>query len=177
MPTRFTGNMPAIQTKAGIGFVGAIGSDHLVKAGICSGKFPVLTSHIEIVGTTEIIFCSRSADGGKLLVPIHKEFYLTFAPPSIVIHLPCQKGAHILALTCNAIHNGIGLFVFIGIRSSELGMKVSRIIRNISEHIIYLIIQAGSSHINVLHGNPAFFLEGHLPVAVKGPSRIYTNSQ
>ncbi len=139
------------------------------------GKLLVLSSPVEIIRATEIVFGSGATNGRELLIAIHEELDFAFAPPAIVINAPGHVNTNKLPCTFNVVNNGIiGSHVRIG--ASKLGMKISRIVRNISQRVVNLIIQAHFILIiDVFHCNPTFLTERHLPVAVKCATGIYAN--
>ena len=171
--------MPAIHTETLLRTVYSIGAYNLVKSCIRCREFLVLAGCfiLKVIGTTEIVFCTGTADGRELLVTIHEEFDFSFTPPTTVIDLPCHVSTHILALALDAI-NQYMVRSHIGVWTAELCMEVSGILRNFSQCIVYLIVNPHFIvRINVFHSDSTLFAERHLPVTIECAARIHAYGQ
>src|SRR5690554_6220697 len=82
---------------------------------------------LEVVRSQKIIFRSRTHDGRKILVAVHKEFNFTFSPPAVIVYANSHKSSYIVAFALNSVNNNmIGICVLI--RASILRMKISFIL-------------------------------------------------
>ena len=83
------GKVPAVEPKARLRAVDAVGADHLRQAGIGRGKGLVLVRGLilEVVGAAEVVLRARAADGGILAVVVEEELDLP-SPHQPVLFTP-----------------------------------------------------------------------------------------
>src|SRR6516225_7074945 len=174
-------DMPTVKPKSLGNVVVSIAADHLRQPGVWAAKLSIpagfdsrciLPPGIKIIRTAKIVFGSCPTDGRKPAVIIHVKFNFPFAPPAVVMSPICKIGTYILALAPDTVYQHIVFLIGNGVQSSELGVEVGRISRNVGFKVINLIIQDHVLIGYIFHGNPAFFSEGHPPVTIKSTSRI-----
>ncbi len=180
------GYMPAVESEALHHIIMPIATDHLVQTRIRGTEFciidlvypcRILCTGIKIIGAAEIVFRACTADRREILVAINEEFDLAFAPPAIIVYTPGDISAHIMSLSLDTFHEGIIGFIRERIDAAELGMEISCVIGYLGKGIIHLVIQDHVFRIDIFHGDPAFFPEGHGPIAVKGAAWVYINGE
>jgi hypothetical protein len=178
--------MPAIEAKTLGHIVVAITTNCLGQAAIRRAEFGIVRFRnskriprpgIEVVRPAKVIFSARSADRGIARIAIHVELDLSFAPPAVVVDAPGQVSANILSLTAEAVEQHIVLLVRQGVGTTDLSMKVHRIVGNLREDIIHLVVKRHRFRVDVLESDPTFVAEGHGPIPVEGTPWIHTNYQ
>lgn len=173
------GNMPPVHGEPLLAFIAAPGADHLGQARIGRRKLLVFMGFPvhKVVRTAEIILCPGPADGGVLRVPVQVEFDLPFSPPEVGVGPPEQGGAHIVAFSCDAVGNGVNLFIRLRIDPAELGVEIGRVFRRFHNGIIDLVINVGGIVVPVFNGDQSPAPEGHGPVAVETAAGIDADRQ
>ena len=169
-------DVPAIQAKAHLALIERVGDGRLRQSRIGRGEgFIAVVPHgiLKIVGTAEVVFRARAADGGICVVAVQIEFDFAFAPPAVVIHAPGHVGAHIVAFALHAVQNGVHLFVRQRIHAPELRMKVGAFRRNGPHFVGDLVIQHKFFIRAVLHRYAAALAERHAPIAIEGGARVH----
>src|SRR5882724_12621346 len=143
-------DMPAVETEALGDRIMPVAPDHLCKTGIRAAEFGIdrrprlLTGRIfflrtKIIRPAEIIFRPRAADGREIRIAVHKEFYLSFAPPAIIMHAIGEVGADVLPLAPDAVDQDKIFLIGKRVHPVELGVEISRIFRKLGEDIINLV--------------------------------------
>ena len=82
-----------------------------------------------------------------------------------------------MSVALYVVENCIYLLIGQRIYSSELGMEVSAVFRDVANDIVYLIKQRYIFVIYVFNGNSANLEKWHIPVAVKASFRIYAHGK
>jgi len=171
--------VPAIHAEPLLRLVDPVGPDHLVQPRVRRSELLVLLGLLvlEIVRAAEIILGARAADRGELLVAVHKELDLPFAPPTVGIHAPSQVRAHVLAFPPNAFQDRVILLGRQRVDAAELGVEIGRIGGHVGQHVVDLVVHPHRLMSDVGHRDAAVLAEGHLPVAVKRAAGVNAHGQ
>src|SRR6266487_2535907 len=166
-------NVPAIHTEALLTTIESIGFNHLRQTQKRRGVDAVFPSGMfEVPRTTEIIFCSCTANCGKILVAVQVEFDLALAPPASIIRLPCKIGTNVLSFAPYTIQQRMHLFITSRIATAPLDMKISNICRNVRQRIIDLVVEHNIFKAEIFNGHTSTLTKRHLPVGVHSTSRV-----
>ena len=171
--------MPAVEPKARLRAVDAVGADHLRQAGIGRGKGLVLVRGLilEVVGAAEVVLRARAADGGILAVAVEEELDLALAPPSGVVHAPAHVGAHIAAPARHALEQRVVLLIGQRVDAAELRVEVARVHRHGLDGVGDLVVDGGSALPAVLQRHAEALAVGHLPIAVERRAGVDADGQ
>lgn len=90
-------DMPAVKAESFLRTVCAVGTNDLTEACVGGAEFGESSFTVEVVGPAKVVFGSGSADRGELVVSVHEELDLAFAPPAVVVEPPCHVDTYILA--------------------------------------------------------------------------------
>ena len=169
------GDVPAVEAEAGLGGVDAVGSDDLGEAGVGGGELAVaalVLAEVEVVGAAEVVLGAGAADGGELAVAVEEEFDLALAPPAAVVDAPGHVGADVLALSPDAVEDGVDILVGERVHPPELGVEVGGVIGDVGEGVVDLVVERHLLQPDVLHGDFAALPKRHLPVGVEGAAGV-----
>src|SRR5690606_17196394 len=96
-------NVPAVHTEALLAAVEAIGLNHLRHAQKGGRDAAVLAlGMLEVPSAAEVVFGAGATNGRELIVAVHIELDLAFAPPTAVVDAPRDIGANVVALALDA---------------------------------------------------------------------------
>ena len=127
-------------------------------------------------GTTEIIFCSRSANSWIFLISVNIEFNFAFTPPVTFQCCQCHISTYIVTLSFDIIKNYI-IFLQLGdLFSSPLCMEVSDILRQsfIIQAVIHLIEECRNwIGMLIFQSDSCFFSERHLEITIQSSAWHY----
>jgi hypothetical protein len=158
--------MPAIQIEISLGPVNLIGASDLIHSSIRGGKLHIFVINIKIIGTTEIILCACTANGGKFLIPIYVELNFPFAPPAVTLYTPMHIGSHIMAAAFYVIEYHIRLFIWQWVYPPELGVEIQRICGKLLFFSIDLVVNIAGIFANILHFHFEAFKVRHFKITV-----------
>ena len=164
--------MPSVHRKSLLCVIQSVGLYYL-KSRIRCAKFSVLPSDIKIPRSAEIVLRSRRANCGVNRIAVNIKLHFPLAPPVIVIHTPKHIRSHIMTVTAYIIQNSIALLVRKRIDTAKLRMKISAVLRKLSQSIINLIPNRNAFVMLIFKRYPAFFIKRHIPVAIKSLFRVY----
>ena len=127
-------------------------------------------------GTTEIIFCSCSADSRIFFISVNVELNLTFTPPVTLQCCQCHISTYIVTFSFDIIKDYIIFLQLSDLFSSPLCVEVSDILRQslIIQAIIHLVEECRNwIDMLVFQSDSCFFSERHLEITVQSSAWHY----
>ena len=120
--------MPAVQAKAGIRLVAAVGAHDMRHTGVGGRELAVLLGGLvlEVVRAAEVVLGAGATDRRVAFaatlfhvstnhatgqVAVEVELDLALAPPAVVVHLPCHVGADVVALALDTVKDRVYVLV------------------------------------------------------------------
>src|SRR4051812_2305439 len=117
--------MPAVETKALLALVEAVGRYHLRQAQERRGVATVLAPGVlEVPGPAEIVFRPGAADRRPVGIAVQVELDLALAPPAVVVDAPGDVRANVVALSCHPVQQRVDRHGGQGIAAPPLGMEI-----------------------------------------------------
>ncbi len=169
--------MPAVEPETLLDVVVTVSPDDLGESAVGRRVLRVLDGavgplRVEVVAAAEIVFRAGAADGREFLVAVEEELDLALAPPAVVVHSPGHVRADILPPAFDPVEDRVNVFVRQGIDPPELRVKISRVIGNVRQGVVDLVVDREILLGDILERDPESLPEGHRPVAVEGPPGV-----
>ena len=96
--------MPAIHAKALLTLIESIGSNHLGQSQEGGRVDTVLAlGMLKVPGASKVVFRSRSADRGPILVAIEVKLDFAFTPPTVVVDAPGDISTYIMSMALDVM--------------------------------------------------------------------------
>jgi hypothetical protein len=106
-------DVPSVHSKAHLGLIFPIRSNHLRQARVKRRKFLILFCHLilKIVGTPKVILRACATNGWKLLISVNIKLNLSLSPSTGIIHPPGQISPYILSFSFHIIKDSVNIHV------------------------------------------------------------------
>src|SRR4051812_43840103 len=97
---------------------------------------------LEVPRAAKVVFGPGAADRRKLLIAVHEELDLAFAPPAGVVDAPRQVGAYVVPMPAESVENRVDLAIGQGIVPTPLRVEIGGVFRNVRQRVVDLIVVA-----------------------------------
>jgi hypothetical protein len=120
-------DMPAVETEALLALVEAVGANHLGHAEVRRAVFGIATARdIEVPRAAKVVLGPGAADRREILVAIEVDLEFALAPPAGAVDAPREVGADVVAMTCDAIEENMGIAGAKRVGAAELSVKITQ---------------------------------------------------